>query len=152
MVDEYEGVVGGARVIDNGTVAVTIRDPDRPSRMWPLQLLRKSDGLPVTCPVEALGHDERGFYYRHGIGQVIRLAKSGHARLGLIGLFCPHIEFLYAWRPRYVHRKVAGQRVREINGWVAIAVADELMQACYRVGPISDGDQQAPPRTSAMSS
>lgn len=91
---------------------------------------KHTSGLPADCPVVPLGVRDDQFYYLDANKQLRVLPASKHGRLELLAMFVPRSEVLEIHWPRY---DKDGNPV----GWRPEEVADALMVACARIGPVS---------------
>ncbi len=89
---------------------------------------KDDDGIAAElCPVTALGHRGKIFYYRTAAGELYDFSLGEHTVRGLLGLMCGDTRWLFNNFPR---RNANG----DVTGWLDVPAAAFLMRQCGLVG------------------
>ncbi len=129
MIEEAEPVAGGARIIDHAPGHQ--KYGHRPGEWRAAGFMDKATGLPVDCPVTALGYDDDQFWFIDTVGQV-RVISAGKFSRNLI-------SSLFMMRTNWLHHHWPKKRDgKEVTGLSADKVTDDLMAACATKGSWND--------------
>lgn len=136
------GLHGGGMPPDDIPPADDYDGPDDAGPRGPLGPVPEEDdaytGLPVDCPVIALGKKGMVFYYLNPLHELVTLEAQKHSQTSIPALFSPNNEYLREKWPRKTAIKVkVGSEYKEewvTTGWDVQACFNELMRACGKKG------------------